>query len=130
MIKADFHLHSSFSGDCNTPMEEQVKKAIELDLEHLCFTDHLDLQYPKEYGSFDLELEEYVKQLGLMKDKYKEKINIYLGIEFGLLVEAARQYEELVKKFPLILSLVQHILLTGKTLTFQIIGKGKVVIKE
>lgn len=100
MIKADFHLHSSFSGDCNTPMEEQIKKAIDLDLEHVCFTDHLDLQYPKEYGFFDLEVEEYVKQLELMKDKYKEKINIYLGIEFGLVAEAARQYEELVKKFP------------------------------
>ena len=100
MIKADFHLHSSFSGDCKTPMEEQIKKAIDLGLEHLCFTDHLDLQYPKEYGFFDLEVEEYVKQLGLMKDKYKEKINIYLGIEIGLVVEAARQYEELVKKFP------------------------------
>lgn len=100
MIKADFHLHSSFSGDCNTPMEEQIKKAINLGLEHLCFTDHLDLQYPKEYGFFDLEIDEYVKQVALMKEKYKENINIYLGIEFGLVPELAGEYEELVKEIP------------------------------
>lgn len=97
MIKSDFHLHSSFSGDCDTPMEEQIKKAIDLGLEHLCFTDHLDLQYPKEYGFFDLEIDEYVKQVVLMKEKYKETINIYLGIEFGLVPELAREYEEIVK---------------------------------
>ena len=29
-LKADFHLHSSFSGDSDAPMEEIAKKAISL----------------------------------------------------------------------------------------------------
>ena len=31
-LKADFHLHSSFSGDSDAPMEEIIKKAISLGL--------------------------------------------------------------------------------------------------
>ncbi len=102
MIKADFHTHTSFSGDSETPMKKQIEKAIELGLEQICFTDHLDLEYPEQYGYFDLEVEDYVKEVLLMKDKYKDKIDIYLGIEFGLISEdrVANQYDKLANKYP------------------------------
>lgn len=99
MIKADFHLHSSFSGDSETPMAEQINKAIELGLDHICFTDHLDIDYPEHYGYFDLEVEEYVKELMQKKEEYKDKINIYLGIEIGLAPETGERYKELVEKY-------------------------------
>ncbi|MCI9013338.1 MAG: histidinol phosphate phosphatase, partial [Lachnospiraceae bacterium] len=31
-ITADYHLHSSFSGDSDTPMEEMIQKGIALGL--------------------------------------------------------------------------------------------------
>ena len=39
---ADQHLHTSFSGDSETPPEEQAEKAIALGMERICFTDHHD----------------------------------------------------------------------------------------
>ena len=102
MIKADFHSHTSFSGDCKTPMEDQIKKAIELGLEHFCFTDHIDIDFPKKYGYFDLEIDDYVKHVLLMQEKYKKKINLYLGIEFGLIPEPGydKKYEDIANKYP------------------------------
>ena len=37
-IKADCHLHSSFSGDAQAPMPEMIDKGISLGLETMCFT--------------------------------------------------------------------------------------------
>lgn len=46
-IKADCHLHSSFSGDSQAPMPEMIDKGISLGLETMCFTEHNDFDYPR-----------------------------------------------------------------------------------
>ena len=38
--------HSSFSGDSETPMEAMIQAGIQKGLHHMCFTEHLDLDYP------------------------------------------------------------------------------------
>lgn len=102
MIKADFHMHTSFSGDSQTPMEEQINKAIDIGLDHICITDHLDLDFPEKYGYFDFDRDEYVKEVLLMEEKYRDKINIYLGIEFGLVPEESigKRYEDIANTYP------------------------------
>ena len=37
----DYHLHSSFSNDSQTPMEDMVRRAIALGLDESCFTEHV-----------------------------------------------------------------------------------------
>ena len=52
-IKADFHMHTSFSGDSDAPMEEVIQRAIALGLTHICITEHYDPDYvyaPEEDG--------------------------------------------------------------------------------
>lgn len=44
-VTADFHLHSSFSGDSDTPMEQMILEGIELGLTEMCFTEHNDFDY-------------------------------------------------------------------------------------
>ena len=39
---ADYHLHSSFSNDSQTPMEDMVRRAIALGLDEICFTENVD----------------------------------------------------------------------------------------
>ena len=34
-LKADFHLHSSFSGDSDAPMEEIIKKAVQAGCQYI-----------------------------------------------------------------------------------------------
>ena len=43
MPRIDYHVHTAFSPDCDTPMAAQVARAAELGLDELCFTDHLEL---------------------------------------------------------------------------------------
>ena len=99
MINSDYHLHSSFSSDSETPMELQIEKAIELGLENLCFTEHMDLDYPKEYGEFTFSVEEYFKKIKEMQEKYNGKINIYKGVEFGLAPTLGERYEKIANQY-------------------------------
>lgn len=46
-ITWDCHMHSSFSADSGTPMEEMIRRAIDLGLCGICFTEHLDPDYPR-----------------------------------------------------------------------------------
>lgn len=87
-IKADVHLHSNFSGDCEATIDSMVEKGIELGLTHMCFTEHLDIDYvyekPEDEGMFDLNVDSYLYDLLRVKSKYKDKITLLFGIELGL----------------------------------------------
>lgn len=86
-ITADFHMHSCFSGDSNTPMEEMVQKAISLGLSHICFTEHYDPDYiytEEEDGIFELNTDSYLYDLLSLKSKYEDQIRIMFGVELGL----------------------------------------------
>ena len=93
-ITADFHLHSSFSGDSDTPMEKMVRQGIRQGLSTLCFTEHNDFNYPvypdlpKDF--FLLNTDSYLYDLARLKEKYQDQIRILFGVELGLQPEAAR----------------------------------------
>ena len=38
----DYHMHCDFSRDSKTPMEDMIRKSIDLKLSEICFTDHSD----------------------------------------------------------------------------------------
>ena len=38
----DYHMHTHFSGDSEANPREHVLKAIEMNLDEICFTDHVD----------------------------------------------------------------------------------------
>ena len=42
MRLADMHIHTTFSPDGKSSMEEQCIKAIEIGIPIICFTDHVD----------------------------------------------------------------------------------------
>ena len=42
----DCHMHSSFSADSDTPMEEMIQTAADQGLTGICFTEHFDPDYP------------------------------------------------------------------------------------
>ena len=87
-ITADYHLHTSFSGDSDTPMEEMILKGIELGLETMCFTEHNDFDYPITEqcpaGLFEVNPDSYLYDLVKYKEKYADKIQILFGVELGL----------------------------------------------
>lgn len=82
----DCHMHSSFSADSPTDMEAMICGAISRGLTGVCFTEHLDPDYPPtpDNQSFHLELESYADRLAFLREKYKNKLTVNFGIEYGL----------------------------------------------
>ena len=102
MIIADYHVHSDFSGDSQAPMELMIERAIQLGLKRLCFTDHMDHDYPHKGDiSFIFDPEEYVAKLQTLKDQYSKQIEILTGIELGLqpLPQVIEYYKFLHSKY-------------------------------
>lgn len=101
MIKTDYHMHSSFSGDCTTPAENMIEGAILKGLTTICFTEHLDLDFPRESGlDFGLDIEGYQKKNAELKERYRDQIEILFGIELGLQSHLKTAYEEIVNAYP------------------------------
>ncbi len=88
MIKADYHMHSHFSGDSTEPMELMVQSAIQKGLTHICFTEHMDMDYPVSdktpEGMFLLNTDSYLYDLLKLKNKYAEQIKVAFGVELGI----------------------------------------------
>lgn len=87
-VLSDCHLHSSFSGDCETPMEEMILQGISLGLKAMCFTEHQDIDFPdspEEPGSvFLVNTDSYLKELIRCRERYADRIRILFGVELGL----------------------------------------------
>ena len=96
-ITADYHLHSSFSGDSDTPMEEMILKGIELGLTRMCFTEHHDIDYPvtdpdsTPEGMFELNPDSYLYDFLKLREKYASQITLCFGVELGMQPHLSRE---------------------------------------
>ena len=82
-ILADYHMHSSFSGDSRAPMQDMAARAIALGYQEICFTEHMDLHYPASEecpeDMFLLNTDSYLYDLLRAREKFGEQINIKFG---------------------------------------------------
>lgn len=91
----NFHTHTTFSDGKNTP-EEVVLYAIEKGYDSLGFSDH-------SYTEFDLSYcmqneSGYIADITNLKEKYKDKIEIYLGLEEDIFsVENNKNYDYIIQ---------------------------------
>ncbi len=98
---ADFHLHSSFSGDSRAPMEEMIQSAIKKGLSHICFTEHIDKDFPIDHHeNFSVDTPAYLKTYEELAQKYQEQIRIYFGIELGLQPHLNEFYGQYIRQYP------------------------------
>jgi histidinol phosphate phosphatase HisJ family len=81
----DYHTHTSFSEDSETPMEQMLEKAYQLGLKQLAVTDHYDPDFPDDEWTFDLDFDNYWQALCENEDRFKDKIELVKGIEIGIL---------------------------------------------
>jgi len=102
-IKADFHLHSSFSGDSTAPMEDMILKGIDSGLSTMCFTEHLDMDYvysrPEDEGMFELNTDSYLCELAKLREKYAGKIRLLFGVELGIQPHLKRELAVYAKSY-------------------------------
>lgn len=92
----DFHMHSHFSADCTTPMEDMVNGAIQKGMTEICFTEHIDYEYPDPSIIFEVDLTLYENELNRLRELYGQHIKIRKGIEIGVQPHVLQRYDQLM----------------------------------
>lgn len=91
IMLADYHIHTNYSNDSTYEMEDTIKQAIKLGLDEICITEHVD--YMTNDLTHLVNYDEYIKELNCLKIKYKDRIAIKLGIEFGIQIHTIKEFE-------------------------------------
>ncbi len=80
MFKIDYHIHTNYSSDSDSDMENMILSAIEKGINEIAITDHVDYHVSYEPPHYD----DLISKFKIMKEKYNSKINMILGVEIGL----------------------------------------------
>lgn len=96
MFFVDYHVHTNFSYDSEETLDAMCKRAIEIGLKEIAFTDHLDLVTDKNFD-WQIKLKERYETIELAKKKYQGKVKILNGIELGQPQANKLEYERFLK---------------------------------
>lgn len=96
----DTHMHSAFSGDSDAPQDAMINAAIKKWLDGICFTDHLDMDYPDGLELFLLDLPAYTASVLAQKEHYRDRIPVRLGLELGLQPQLSEVYTDILAQYP------------------------------
>ncbi len=80
MRYCNMHTHTDFSDGADT-VEANVKSAIEKNMVSLGISDHCYTYFDTSYCIQADRLEEYKREVRRLQELYKDKIEVYLGIE-------------------------------------------------
>lgn len=87
----DYHIHSKYSFDSTTKLEENIKSAIKKNIREICFTDHIDYDFDCIGTDSVFDFDEYLSEINDLKRKYENLIAIRAGVEFGLQPHTVRK---------------------------------------
>ncbi len=81
----NYHTHTIRCGHARDDAEDYIKQAISCGIKHMGFSDHMPFMFPDGYESSHrvpvAEAEDYFRELCLLRDKYKDEIEIKIGFE-------------------------------------------------
>ena len=97
----DTHVHSHFSADSGESMENMAEAAIREGIGVLCFTDHIDYDFPLDGIYFDFDMEEYLAEIGRVREQYAGRVEILAGVELGMQPHLPKRYKQLLDQCPL-----------------------------
>jgi len=96
----DFHIHTSFSGDSDTPAHDQISRAIALGMMEICITDHYDYDPRIADNPYLLDFDAYLSCLKDLRAEYDGRIRVNCGIELGLALHVREHIEEIPSRYP------------------------------
>ena len=98
MFSCNYHTHTKRCGHATGEDEEYVLEAISKGMRKLGFSDHAmlpDFSEPYVRGEYS-EFSDYVDSIRKLQNKYKDRIDIYLGMEAESFPEYFTYYKELL----------------------------------
>lgn len=87
----DTHMHTHFSGDSEADVGEMIRSARQKGLAGICFTDHLDLDYPGNPEEFLLDFSAYFTEMAQLQQEFASEFPICIGLELGLQPHLAQE---------------------------------------
>lgn len=79
----NLHTHSIYCDGKNTP-KELIEKAISLGFKSIGFSGHGYTPFILTYCMDEIKTSEYIAEINKLKQEYKGKIQVFLGIEYDL----------------------------------------------
>lgn len=107
----DYHLHTNYSDDSTYMMEDLIKDSIDIGLNEICITDHVDygvksdwdelskIQYDGECPIANVDYPKFYKEIKSLQEKYKDQINIKIGMEFGMQKHTIDKFQKLFNQY-------------------------------
>lgn len=111
LASSDCHIHPDYSIDALGTAEEFALRAIEMGLEKICFTTHIDLNPHRAASDFfwkinghwirpDAEaINHYLMNIETIRKKYTDRIEIIAGFEFSYEPHFAHIVEEFIGNY-------------------------------
>ena len=108
---ADYHIHTEFSDDSVYPMEDVIRDAVQMGMEEICITDHVDYGVKKDWDQGEIsyrmgepianvDYPRYMAKIRQMKETWGDKIRIRTGMEFGVQRHTVPEFESLFQRYP------------------------------
>lgn len=95
MSLSSYHTHSTYS-DGKSTLEEMVLSAIERGCEEIGFSDHAPMEFSCDWSMEKERVEAYKSEIAGLREKYKGKIKIFLGIEQDYFSVPAQGYDYVI----------------------------------
>ena len=98
---ADYHVHTYFSDDSECPPETYLNRAVELKLEEICFTEHVDYGVKGLPGQLpNCPTEKYFAEFERLKKIFAGKVEMKFGMEFGMQTGTVKEFQKLFDAYP------------------------------
>ncbi len=108
---ADYHVHTHFSDDSSYFMEKVIQDSINMGMDEICITDHVDYGIKNDYEDevptifrygtplLNVDYETYYKEIQRLRRVYPQ-FPIKLGLEFGIQRHTIENYNKLFNRYP------------------------------
>ena len=104
---ADYHVHSAFSDDSFYEVEDVCRDAVKLNLNEICFTDHVDYGVKPDQAGPDTRIVDgkavtnvdyprYFPALAAAREAFKGDLAVKRGLELGVQSHTVPQFNALV----------------------------------
>lgn len=99
----DTHTHSKFSFDSSAEPRDMIEFAIASGADYLAISDHLncDFLFTTEFADVPmLDMAGRLVELTKLKEEYRDKITLAIGVECGFMPAARQMYNQILQQYP------------------------------
>jgi len=92
----NYHSHSHYC-DGKSPLEAHVKAAIAADMHAFGFSSHSPVRFPSSWNMPLERFDEYLREARGLKERYKDQIQLYVGLEVDFIPEIISPHTDYIK---------------------------------